>query len=135
MASDGRSSRVPTTVLIVDDEPDVRLLLTLILHAAGFEVETAADGFEALLLLEVTRPDLVLLDLMMPRMDGWELIEAIRVNARTYELPIVVMSAKFGLINTRGHDVQGYIRKPIVPLDMLDTLDYVLRQGTVSTDR
>ena len=56
--------------------------------------------------------------------------EAVRANPATRDLPIVVMSAKFTLLNTRDHDVQGYVRKPLDAMAMLDTLEAVLRQGT-----
>jgi CheY-like chemotaxis protein len=72
---------------------------------------------------------------MMPGMDGWTLIEAIRVVADTRNLPIVAMSAKFGLINQREHGVQGYVAKPIDAKALVDTLEAVLRQATVSADR
>src|SRR5262249_43564221 len=130
----GRPTRRPKTILVVDDDADVRMLLTIILDASGFKVVTVEDAGDALLLVETLRPDLLLLDLMMPVRDGWDVIEAVRTNPRTCDLPIVAMSAKFGLLNTRDHGVQGYVRKPLEPMAMLDVLDEVFRQATVSTD-
>lgn len=129
MTAEGRPTRVPKKILAVDDDPDVRLLLTLILDAAGYDVGTARDAYEALFMLEHTGPDLLLLDLMMPERDGWDVIEAVRANPATRDLPIVAMSAKFSLFNTRDHGVQGYVRKPLDATAMLDTLDEVLRQA------
>jgi two-component system, cell cycle response regulator DivK len=135
MTTDARPSRSRKQILVVDDDEDARLLLSLILDSAGFDVDTASDGLEAVLKLERSKPDLLLLDLMMPVFDGWEVIHSVRTNAATHELPILVISAKFGLINTREHDVQGYVRKPIVPMALLDALDQVLRQGTMPADQ
>jgi CheY-like chemotaxis protein len=130
MTAAGRPTRVQKKILAVDDDPDVRLLLTMILDAAGYDVGTARDAFEALFMVEHARPDLLLLDLMMPERDGWDVIAAVRANPETRDLPIVAMSAKFSLFNSRDHGVQGYVRKPLDALAMLDTLDEVLRQGT-----
>src|SRR4051794_7762932 len=124
----------PKRILVVDDDPDVRLIVTLMLGAVGYEVDTAEDAYDALLTMDDTHPDLILLDLMLPEKDGWEVIDAVRANPETRDLPIVVMSAKIGLINTRRHGVQGYVAKPLVPLAMLDAVDTALRQGTVPTD-
>jgi len=130
-----RPTRRPRRILVVDDDPDVRLLVTLMLAEAGYEVDTAEDAYEALLTLYDTHPDLLLLDLMLPEEDGWDVIDAIRANPETQGLPIVAMSAKFRLINTRDHGIQGYVAKPLVPLAMLDTLDAVLGQATSPADR
>jgi CheY-like chemotaxis protein len=130
MTAVGRPTRVVKKILAVDDDPDVRLLLTLILDAAGYDIGTARDAYEAQFMIEHTSPDLLLLDLMMPERDGWDVIEAVRANPATRDLPIVVMSAKFTLLNTRDHGVQGYVRKPLDAMAMLDTLESVLSQAT-----
>src|SRR3954453_14748383 len=103
MTAKDRPTRVAKRILAVDDDPDVRLLLTLILDAAGYDIGTASDAFEAQFLIDHTQPDLLLLDLMMPERDGWDVIEAVRANRGTRDRPIGVMSAKFSLFNTRDH--------------------------------
>ena len=133
MVRNGHATRTRKKILVVDDDPDVRLLVTLMLGAAGYDVDTAEDGIDAVIMLEDTQPDLLLLDLMMPDMDGWDVIDAVRAKPSTRHLPIVVMSAKIGLINTPDHGVQGYVPKPLVPLVMFQTLDEALRQATNST--
>ena len=78
-------------ILVVDDEPSIREILSDVLTDAGYTVETAPDGRTALQLILRTPPDLVLTDVMMPRLDGWELLA--RVRERLPVLPVIVMSA------------------------------------------
>jgi CheY-like chemotaxis protein len=125
----------PKRILVVDDDPDVRLIVALMLGAVGYEVDTVADAYDALMTTYDTHPDLILLDLMLPEMDGWEVIDAVRSNPETRELPIVAMSAKFMLLNAEGHGIQGYIRKPFDTMSILDTLDAVLYQHTARSNR
>src|ERR1700723_2629275 len=80
-----------TTVLVVDDDPDIRLTLRQILREEGFRVREARDGLEALERIADEEPDLVLLDLMMPGINGWEVLATLR-HARK-DLPVVVLSA------------------------------------------
>jgi CheY-like chemotaxis protein len=130
-------ARLPWTrkkILVIDDDADARLLLSVILDAAGYEVETAEDAYDGLLKLYDTHPDLLLLDLMLPEADGWDVIEAIRSDPETHHLPIVAMSAMFRILNAAGHGIQGYVRKPFDTLSMLDTLDEVLRSLTASAE-
>jgi CheY-like chemotaxis protein len=78
-------------VLVVDDEPDIRLTVSAMLEAEGYEVVQATNGAEALVLMEAKVPDLVLLDMRMPILDGWGF--ASEVRRRGYAVPIVVMTA------------------------------------------
>jgi DNA-binding response OmpR family regulator len=80
-------------VLIVDDDPDIRSLYRLVLRQEGLEVMEAASGQEALSLVEVDIPALVLLDIMMPDMDGYEVCRRLRANAQTMEVPVLLFSA------------------------------------------
>ncbi len=89
-----------TTILIVDDEPDVLLLLRVLLEGEGFAVRSANDGVEALQQLAGGDVDLVVTDLMMPRMDGEELIRTIRSGSDpTAKLPVVVVSARASAVD------------------------------------
>ena len=81
------------TILVVDDEPDVVSLLETTLKAEGFNVLTAYDGIAALDLCATERPDLVLLDLMMPMMNGYELCEQIKANPLTKNIPVLCISS------------------------------------------
>jgi DNA-binding response OmpR family regulator len=135
MNAGARPTRRLKRILVVDDDPDVRLLLTLMLGTAGYEVDTAEDAYEALLSLYDTHPDLLMLDLMLPEAEGWDVIEAGRSDPETRNVPIVAMSAMFRVVNAAGHGLQGYVPKPFDTLAMLDTLDEVLRRTAASGDR
>jgi two-component system, cell cycle response regulator DivK len=81
------------SVLIVDDNRDTREMLTDYLSTCGFVVDTAANGFEAIDFAVHLHPSVILMDLMMPRMDGWEATCHLKADARTRDIPIVVMTA------------------------------------------
>jgi CheY-like chemotaxis protein len=90
---DGLPSRASPLVLVVDDDPDVREALGDALEDEGFRVLLAEDGQEGFDLMLARRPDLVLLDLMMPRMSGWQLVEAVKQNPAVNKIPIFVLTA------------------------------------------
>lgn len=81
-------------VLVVDDEPNILLSLEFLIKKAGFQVRTAKDGEEALEALAAERPDLVLLDVMMPRKDGYEVCQTIRQNPDWQDMKIIMLTAK-----------------------------------------
>ena len=90
------SSDAKPRILIVDDEPDLIAVLRLGLQMEGFEVLEAADGEEGLRRAQREKPDLVVLDLMLPRMDGYEVCRALKFDARYKSLPIFILSARPG---------------------------------------
>lgn len=106
------------SVLVVDDEPTARSMLRLILVRAGFEVLEAKDGYEALEQVKRNIPDVMLLDIMMPGMDGFTVCETLREQERTADLPIIMLSARADpeSINT-GLRVGAtkYLTKPVTP--------------------
>ena len=109
------------SVLIVDDEPMARTLLRLMLVRAGFHVTEAEDGFDALDKIRKNQPDVVLLDVMMPGMDGFAVCEQLRSEAATAELPIIMLSAKTDLDSINKGLRAGatvYLTKPISPEDL-----------------
>ncbi len=81
-------------ILIVDDEEDLRVVLTFRLESAGFEVITAHNGMEALKVAKKESPDLVLLDVMMPFIDGYEVCEILKSGQDTEKIPIIILTAK-----------------------------------------
>ena len=109
-------------VLVVDDDPDKRMLLTVALQMAGYEVRTANDGEEGLAAVEAYQPDLIITDVMMPKIDGYELARRVRANPLTRFLPIIIQTAARNDAQDlrRGSEVGalGYITDP-TDLDLL----------------
>ncbi len=109
------------SVLIVDDEPMARTLLRLMLVRAGFHVAEAEDGFDALEKVRKNQPDVILLDVMMPGMDGFAVCETLRSEPATAELPIIMLSAKTDLDSINKGLRAGatiYLTKPISPEEL-----------------
>jgi diguanylate cyclase (GGDEF)-like protein len=106
---------VKERILIVDDEPHIRRILTFLLQQKGYETLTAADGQEALDVARTELPDLVLLDLMMPRMDGFEVCTHLRAEFSTSQIPVIMVTAK-GEVTDKVRGLQGgandYLTKP-----------------------
>ncbi len=109
------------SVLVVDDEPMARTLLRLMLVRAGFEVSEAENGFDALEKVEGSLPDLILLDVMMPGMDGFTVCQKVRAREETAELPIIMLSAKTDSDSINRGLLVGatkYLTKPISPEEL-----------------
>ena len=115
-------------ILVVDDEEDILHFLELVLREKGYEVATASSGHEALTRAQMVKPDLILLDIMMPQMDGWEVLKLLRVDDETSDIPVAMLSAR-----TEAKDrVQGlqegavdYICKPFSLQDLLAKIDAI----------
>jgi DNA-binding response OmpR family regulator len=106
------------SVLVVDDEPMARTLLRLMLVRAGFEVVEAKDGHDALEKLKENRPDLVILDVMMPGMDGFTVCSTIRSQPTTADVPVIMLSAKTDMGSVNKGLTSGatkYLTKPVSP--------------------
>jgi CheY-like chemotaxis protein len=85
---------MPLTALVVDDSMLIRHTVCRFLEGRGFRVEAAVDGFEALQITKTVRPDLIVTDVQMPRMDGFELINALQERPETADIPVVILSRK-----------------------------------------
>lgn len=122
------------TVMVVEDESSIALLLKVYLEKAGFRVELAADGEEALAGFSQAGPDLVLLDLMLPGMDGWEVLEEIR---RQGSCPVIVLTAR-GAVQDRlsgfSRGADDYIPKPFDPDEVVARVQAVLRRPARMVD-
>ncbi len=117
------------SVLIVDDEPMARTLLRLMLVRAGFKVSEAEDGYDALEKVKISRPDVMLLDVMMPGIDGFTVCETLRADTKTADMPIVMLSAKSDIDSINRGIRAGatrYLTKPISPEDLRRNMTEVL---------
>jgi DNA-binding response OmpR family regulator len=119
-------------ILVVEDDPDIAGLVALTLNLDGFEVRVVADGTEALAEIAVTRPDLVVTDVMMPRLDGFELTRRLRADPATNALPVIILTAR----DTSADKVTGltagaddYVVKPFDPLELIARVRSTLRRN------
>lgn len=121
-------------ILVVDDSATVRKLIAGKLQKCGHEVYSAADGIEALEQLEAVTPDLVLLDITMPRMDGYQVCKAIRAKDSIKDIPVVMISGKDGFFDkVRGRMAgsTGYITKPFGPETLMKAVETYLSGSTI----
>jgi DNA-binding response OmpR family regulator len=112
---------VATRVLVIDDEAPIRLLCRVNLEAEGMEVLEAADGPSGLAAARAETPDVILLDVMMPGLDGWRVAEELLDDERTQTIPIVFLTARAELRDrARGIDLGGvdYVTKPFNPVEL-----------------
>lgn len=119
------------TILVVDDDSDTLTLIGLTLQRRGFEVIKAQSGQQALNLLAHDRPDLVILDVMMPQMDGYEVCREIKADPRTADLPVIMLTAKAQTQSQlEGFRVGAidYITKPVHPQDLVARIQTVLER-------
>jgi DNA-binding response OmpR family regulator len=120
------------TILVVDDQPEILDNLELLLEAEGFQVLTARDGIEALALLQSQAVDLILADIAMPRMNGYQLHERVRENPKWIAVPFLFLTARAldsDIRYGRELGVDAYLTKPIQPEDLLATVQGRLRRA------
>ena len=118
-----------TRVLVIDDEAPIRLLCRVNLEAEGLHVLEAADGPKGLDLAREEKPDVVLLDVMMPGLDGWRVAEHLLEDDRTNTIPIIFLTARAEFRDrARGLDIGGvdYVTKPFNPLELAPLVDQLL---------
>lgn len=120
-----QSAMAQRTILVVDDEPSIRDLIVAVLEEEGYRALAAGTGFAALGLVPTERPDLVLLDMMMPQMDGRETMRRMRQLPGGRQVPVVVMSAAV-TADRAGEGVAAFLAKPFDLIALLDTIDGVL---------
>ena len=117
-------------VVCIEDEPEMIDLVRLILGRKGFDVIGADGGIEGLETVKREKPDLVLLDLMMPDMDGWEVYQQIKADPTIKDIPIVVVTAKAQSIDKvlglHIAKVDDYITKPFGPQELLESVEKIL---------
>jgi DNA-binding response OmpR family regulator len=121
----------PKTVLVVDDDRPMRALCRASLEEAGFRVLEAAGGEEALESVRDERPDLILLDIMMPGISGWEVTSALLADRSTDQIPIIFISARRELadrVRAFGLGAQDYVTKPFDPTALAKTVAKTLAE-------
>lgn len=119
-------------ILCIEDEPEMIDLIRLILERRGFNVQGAAGGTEGIKKVRELRPDLVLLDLMMPDLDGWEVYQQMKADETTRDIPVIVVTAKAQSIDKvlglHIAKVDDYIAKPFSPQELLASVEKVFSQ-------
>src|SRR5262245_29461685 len=129
------TGRPMNNILVVDDDPNIRELVRVFLRDEGFDVAEAADGVEALAKLETLKADMVILDVMMPNMDGWELCRQLRTY---YEMPLLMLTAK----GETAQKIKGfqlgtddYLVKPFEPLELVARVKALLKRYRIATSQ
>ena len=122
-------------IILTDDDPDILENLTTILGTQPYRLATARDGKQCLALIKQERPDLLILDMLMPRMDGWGVIRELRSDPLYADLPIMVLTTVVEDASRRRYelevgmdmDVQEYLQKPAKPAELLQRVEKLLR--------
>lgn len=120
-----------TTVLVADDDFDLRTIVTDLLTSSGYAILSASNGEEALEIATAQRPDLVVLDISMPRMDGYTVVKHLRENPETSRMPIIAFTAhalKGDAEKALKAGYDGYIAKPFQPDELLNEIARLLKK-------
>lgn len=120
----------PKTIVYIEDDPEMVDLVTLILDKKSYKVKGAHGGRQGLLMIQQEHPELVLLDLMMPDIDGWDVYHQLKSNPATANIPVIIITAKAQAIDKvlglHIAKVDDYICKPFLPSELLASIDKVL---------
>jgi len=129
---------MPHKILVVDDDPDILDALTMILESQGYQVVTAQDGIEALANLKAEKPDLMILDLLMPKMDGFAVCKELQDPrwAKYRDIPILILTSvreeasrrRYELETGLELDVDDYVEKPISPDTLLERVGRLIKR-------
>lgn len=122
-------------ILIVDDDPDILDGIITILETRPYRLATARDGKKCIEMIANDKPDLLILDLLMPRMDGWGVIRELRSEPQYNEIPIMILTTviedasrrRYELETGMAMDVQDYIQKPARPDDLINRVEKLLK--------
>ena len=117
------------TVLVVDDDPHIVRVVEINLTQEGYQVRTASDGEEALASIAAARPDLVVLDVMMPRLDGFEALKRLKGDPATADIPILMLTARAqdeDVFEGYGTGAQWYLTKPFDPVELRRVVRHLL---------
>lgn len=131
-ALDSVTSSLPLSgrrILVIDDQPSIRGILQLALEEAGADVWTAGDGQSALVILDSALPDLILLDLVMPGMDGWTVFKSLKTSHRTTQIPVVIETSARDYVSfaaARKEGVAAFLSKPFRLNEVIETCRRIL---------
>ncbi|MDH5632283.1 MAG: response regulator [Gammaproteobacteria bacterium] len=121
---DGKS--VAVKVMIIDDSSTIRRTAEALLNKAGYEVFTAGDGFEAMSMITDNQPDIIFVDIMMPRLDGYQTCQLIKNNKKFKETPVIMLSSKDGLFDRARGRIAGsqeHVNKPFTQEELIDVIN------------
>lgn len=121
-----------TTILIVDDDPNSQRVLSYTLRKNGYEARTAANGENALAQLGESAPDLVIVDMAMPVMDGLTLLRHMRADGRLHDIPVVILTGSgddYDRLQAEQEGIQGFLSKPSSSKTVLEVVQHALGQG------
>lgn len=126
-------------ILIVDDDKDTRNIIRTILNAKGYETKEASNGKEALALVKDEIPQLILLDLMMPEMSGYDVITHLKLNPNTQKTPVIMLTAKVEnediLAGYNEYAVDYYITKPFTPKHLINGIELILGSHKIEENK
>ena len=121
-------------VVCIEDEQDVTELIRIIVQRQGFEFKAESTGEKGLQTVQQTKPDLVLLDLMMPGLDGWTVYDRLKADPETAHIPIIVVTARAyydpRVAQMRTANADNLVTKPFGPAQLIETIDRVLRSSS-----
>lgn len=121
---------MPKKIVYIEDDFEMTYLIKMILERKGYEIISTNDGMEGFELIEKEKPDLVLLDLMMPNIDGWDIFHQLKSNENTNQIPVIVISAKAQpidkVLGLQIAKVNNYISKPFKPQELLESIESIL---------
>jgi len=123
-------------VMIIDDSNTIRRTTEALLRKAGYEVFTAADGFEAMAMITDHRPDIIFVDIMMPRLDGYQTCALIKNNRQFKTTPVVMLSSKDGLFDRARGRIAGseeHVNKPFTQQDLVHAINKHVRTDKKSS--
>jgi CheY-like chemotaxis protein len=123
---------VNSRILVVEDEPENRLLIRMVLSMEGYEVAEVEDAIHLDTVVARERPDLILLDVMMPGINGYEALEALRASEATRTLPVVMLTAlaqRSDVERAIAGGVDGYLTKPFEPAELVGTVQSALQRA------
>ena len=127
--TDSQFPESKNTIMVVDDDPDIVTVLTIMLEQNEYNVRHAYSGMQLFSGLEGQKPDLIVLDLMMPHMDGFEVLERLKANQETSSIPVILLTAQDEFENIMSGYKKGadyYITKPFTKSQLVNSIDAIL---------